>query len=194
MSYNFFTLAKIKNYPFIEGVKVCPLTTHRDSRGILVETLNQRWLKVFNKQKLPFAQTYFSLTYPNVARDEDRWHYHPYKQVDRFVVIQGEVIFALYDWRQKSKTYGLLNLFRMGEINKDEGYYLLLIPVNVLHCFLVISQRPAILLNYPTSTYDPKEEGRLFFDQLKIKGKDYFSWQPFRALFTHKKKIFKLNR
>lgn len=176
LEINFFTLDKIKTYKLINGVVIHPLKVNRDPRGILVETLQQEWTDVFDSQRLLFSQTYFSITKSRVARDKDRWHYHPTKQIDRFVVVKGDVVFALYDWRKISKTKGLLNLFKMGEGNGDEGQYLLLIPVNVLHCFLVVSKTEAIILNYPTTLYNPTEEGRMPFNQLKLKSGNYFSW------------------
>lgn len=176
MKINFFTLDKIKSYKLINGVVIHPLKVNRDPRGILVETLQQEWTNVFDSQKLPFSQTYFSITKSGVARDKNRWHYHPTKQIDRFVVVKGDIVIALYDWRKGSKTKDLLNLFKMGESNGDDGQYLLLIPVNVLHCFLVVSKSEGIILNYPTTLYDPKEEGRLPFNQLKLSNGSYFSW------------------
>lgn len=165
-----------KNQPLIADVVTFPLKVNRDERGILVESLKTNWDKVFDAKLRPFAQCYYSITQPGVARDADRWHYHPTRQEDRFVVIAGDVIFTLYDWRQNSKTQGRLNLFAMGESQGDEGQYLLLIPVNVLHCYKVVSKKPAVLINFPTTLYDPKEEGRVSFKEVKLSDGSYFAW------------------
>ena len=116
-----FTLDKLSKFPIIKDVVIKPLKVNRDKRGILVETLSNKWQDVFGSQKLPFSQTYFSITKSGVARDKDRWHYHPTKQIDRFVVVKGDIVIALYDWRKGSKTKDLLNLFKMGESNGDGG-------------------------------------------------------------------------
>lgn len=176
MGTNVFKLNKKEDYLLIEDVVVYPLKVNRDERGSLVESLKTNWDQVFDTQRRPFTQCYYSITDPETARDVDRWHYHPASQEDRFVVIAGEIIIALYDWRKNSKTYGTLNLFSMGESQGDDGQYLLLIPVNVLHCFKNIGKKEAILLNFPTKLYDPQEEGRIPFKEVKLSDDSYFNW------------------
>lgn len=180
---NFFNLSKLNSYKLIKDVFVRPLKANRDSRGMLVETLKTDWQDICGK-KYPFAQNYYSITKPNIARDEDQWHLHPSKQVDRFVVVQGKIVAALYDHRQKSETANLLNLFLMGELEHDRGLYSLLIPANVLHCFLVVSPKPAIILNYPTSLYDQTEEKRVDFNKVKLADNSIFSWNKIRKQFN----------
>ncbi len=162
-------------YPLIKDVVVYPLKVNRDSRGILVEVLKTNFKKLYSPH-YQFAQCYYSITKPGTARDKDRWHFHPTKQIDRFVVIKGDIVIALYDWRKDSKTYGKLNLFKMGESQGDSGQYTLLIPQNVLHCFKVLGKKEAILLNFPNTLYDPKEEGRIPFKKVKLSDGSYFSW------------------
>lgn len=183
MKIDFFDLSKLGKYKLIQDVIIHPLKVNRDPRGFLIETLKIDWLDVCGTN-LPFTQNYFSVTQPNVARDKDRWHVHPIKQIDRFVVAQGKIVVALYDWRKESPTLGLLNLFLMGELKNDLGYYNLLIPKNVLHCFLVVSKIRAMILNYPTTVYDQKEEGRVFFNQVEIEKGVNFSWKEIREYFN----------
>ena len=180
MELNFFALDKIDKYPLIKGVVIKPLKVNRDDRGILVETLKSDWPEFFDQNKRPFAQNYFSETPAGVARDEDQWHIHPNKQEDRFVVVKGDIVVPLFDNRPESPTRGQLNLFLMGESNGDQGRYGLLIPKQVLHCFLVVSKTPAIILNYPTSLYDSEEEGRIPFSEVKLKDGSTFSWKKIR--------------
>ena len=182
MDFEFFDLSKLGSYKLIKDVVIHPLKVNRDPRGILVETIKKNWSDIYNKE-YPFAQSYFSITKSNVARDENQWHVHPTKQIDRFVVIQGRIVVALYDWRKNSSTFGLLNLFLMGELPKDKGYYNLLVPKNVLHCFLVVSKKPAVILNFPNQIYDPKEEGRTLFNKVKLSDGNYFSWNKIRKKF-----------
>lgn len=177
-------LTTLKNQKdLIYDVVAYPLKVNRDSRGILVETLKTNWSEVFGPNR-PFAQSYYSITKAGVARDEDVWHRHPHQE-DRFVVIQGDIVVAIYDWRKESSTYGKLNLFKMGESEGEDGQYLLLIPRNTLHGFCVVSKKTAILLNFPTLLYNPKEEGRISHQEAGVKFPDgeLFSWEAVRKEF-----------
>lgn len=182
MNFSYFDLTNLKSFKLIKDVVVHPLKVNRDDRGILAETIKSNWDDIYNKD-YPLAQNYFSITQSNVARDENQWHVHPTKQTDRFVVPQGKIVLALFDPRENSPTHGLLNLFLMGELEKDKGYYNLLIPQGVYHCFLVVSKKPAMILNFPTALYDSKEEGRISFNKIKLENGTYFSWDKVRRDF-----------
>src|SRR3990172_1364160 len=168
----------------IADVVLYPLKVNRDASGILVETLKTDWPEVFGKDR-PFAQSYYSLTPSGMARDEDTWHQHP-NQEDRFVLIQGDIVVAIYDWRKESPTFGKLNLFKMGETEGDVGQYLLLIPKNTLHGFCVVSQKSALLLNFPTLLYNPAEEGRISYKEVEAKLSDGtdFNWDLVKREFN----------
>lgn len=183
MQLDFLSLTNQKN--LIAGVKLHKLTIHRDLRGMLVETLRDDWEDVFHTPDLQFGQSYCSVTLPGFARDEDKWHNHATKQTDRFVIIRGSAVVALYDWRKGSSTEGILNLFQMGEINGDDNQYLLLIPQNVLHGFCTIGKEPCYLVSFPDHLYDPAEEGRVPFIQAGAKFPDgsLFSWDSIRKQF-----------
>ncbi len=183
MALEFLSLNNQKN--LIDGAKLFKLRVNRDPRGVLVETLKTSWPEVFSDD-LPFAQTYYSITMPGVARDEELWHCHPTKQIDRFVIIKGNAVFALYDNRKSSKTFGQLNLFLMGEGNNDDNQFLLLVPKNVLHGFCAVGNDPCYLINYPTTLYDKAEEGRFSYEEVGAKLPDgrLFSWQIIREEFT----------
>lgn len=165
----------------IDGVVVRKLQVNRDPRGILVETLRADWVDCYSAADWPFAQTYYSVTEPWVARDEDRWHVHEH-QSDRFVVPSGNVVLALCDGRQDSSTRGRLNLIRLGSWTGDSGQHLVLIPPRVLHGFLVVGPGSALLINYPTRTYDPADEGRVPFSDAGASVSDgrLFSWDLIR--------------
>jgi len=125
---------------------------------------------------------YYSITDPGVSRDIDRWHYHPGGQQDRFGVILGSIVVAIYDLRDNSPTKGRLNLFSMGEINGDDGQYLLMVPPQTLHGFVVTGSKPATLFNYPTRLYDPEQEVRIPFDEAKLPDGQIFSWDEVKKL------------
>ena len=177
----FITLANKDRTSLIKDVLMYPLKVNRDGSGILVETLRKDWKEIYGKSR-EFAMQYFSVTASGIARDETVWHYHP-QQEDRFLVAQGEIIVAVADNRQNSKTFGFLNLFHM---KSDEDPYILLIPKGTLHGFLVVSNTPAVLLNFPTLLYSPSEEQRISFEEAGIKNSEgsLFAWDQVRSKFT----------
>lgn len=156
----------------IQDLILRKLVIHKDSSGSLVETLRADWSDVVG-DNFPFAMQYMSTTPSGIARDEGKWHVHK-DQVDRFICVSGRIVTATYDSRPKSPTHGKLNLFIQGP-QKEEEMFLLLIPKEVAHAFLVISKEPAYLLNLPTQLYNPDDEGR-------VDNKD-LNWQDVRDDF-----------
>lgn len=158
-----------------------PLKINKDESGILVETLRKDWPVIYGPGR-EFAMQYYSTTPSGLARDEDVWHCHPTVQEDRFLVIAGEIVVAVADWRENSSTKGLLNLFYM---KPDVDPYILLIPKNTLHGFMVVSKTPATLINFPTAVYNPEEEKRVPYAEAAIKTSDgnIFSWDLVRKMF-----------
>lgn len=165
----------------IHDVRVRRLRVNRDPRGVLVETLRADWEDIFDSGQRPFAQSYYSITEPNVARDENEWHVHE-RQEDRFAVLSGDLVLGLHDPRPDSPTRGWINLFKMGDSLGDEGQICILIPRLVHHGFLVGPHRSALLTNFPTRIYDPDDEGRVPFDRVGARIPDgiVFSWNLVR--------------
>lgn len=161
MNYQYLNLNSREN--LIDGVVLRKLIFHNDPTGSLVETLRSDWNDVFNNA-LPFAMQYLSITPPKIARDEDKWHVHK-NQADRFICIAGRIVTALYDPRGYSKTKDKLNLFLMGP-KKEEETYMIVIPKEVYHGFMVVSDIPGYLLNFPTQLYNIIDEGRIKNSQL----------------------------
>ncbi len=177
-------LISLKNKDSIEIIKdivIYPLRVNKDESGILVETLRTDWKDIYGRDREFFMQ-YYSVTNSGVARDEDVWHYHP-NQEDRFVVAYGEIITAVVDNKEDSKTFGLLNLFHM---QADQDPYILLIPKKTLHGFMVVSKTPAVLLNFPTLLYNPKEEERIPYSEalVKLPNGSLFNWNEVGKLFN----------
>lgn len=180
--YSLFTLKNRDSYPLVHDVIIHPFKVNRDPRGTLTEALKTDWSDVFHPEKLPFAQMYFSQTSAGTARDIDRWHYHPGGQQDRFFVIAGNIITAVYDDRNDSPTKGKLNLFYMGETPADEGQYMVVIPQKTHHGFVVVGDKPAVLGNFPTRLYDPNEEKRVLFTEALLPDGSIFSWEKVKSL------------
>ena len=177
---NFITLKNKDETKLIKDVLLFPLKINRDESGILVETLRKDWKEIYEGRE--FAMQYYSVTQSGVARDENVWHYHPTIQDDRFLVVKGEIIVAVADNREDSETRGPLNLFYM---QSQVDPYILLIPKKTLHGFMVVSKEEAILLNFPTDLYNPKEEGRIPYNEAQVKQEDgsLFSWNNVREHF-----------
>jgi len=175
------TLKNKEKLKLIKDVLLYPLKVNRDDSGILVETLRKDWPEVYGQDREFFMQ-YYSITPSNVARDESVWHYHP-NQEDRFIVAQGEIVAAVVDNREGSPTNGLSNLFYM---RSDVDPYILLIPKRTLHGFMVVSKQSAVLLNFPTSLYNPKEEERIPYSEalMKLPNGSLFNWNIVRKLFN----------
>lgn len=168
----------------IDGVVLHKLKINSDPRGILVEALKTDWTDVFDPKDLPFAMQYFSITKPNVARDENLWHVHKF-QTDRFLVISGDMVVAIFDPKENSKTRGILNIFPMGEAQGNDGQFLLLIPPETYHGFLTVGKKEVVLENFPTKLYNSSDEGRILYSEAGVKLKDGipFSWNLIRQSF-----------
>ena len=181
------TLENKDSQKLIKDLVIHPLRVNLDETGgILVETMRKDWEDVYGVGREFFMQ-YFSVTDSGLARDEHEWHYHPTVQEDRFLVASGEVVVAVADNRPESETNGVLNLFH---IKYDKDPYLVLIPKRTLHGFMVVSDAPATLLNYPTGLYNPEEEGRVPYSEANVKTSDgqLFSWDLVREKFPNLKK------
>jgi dTDP-4-dehydrorhamnose 3,5-epimerase len=178
------TLENKDSAKIIKDVAMHPYRVNEDVSGILVETMRVDWGDIYGQGREFFMQ-YYSETPYGVARDKNVWHYHPTIQDDRFSVVSGEVVVAIGDNRRDSETNGLLNLFY---INARKNPYLLLIPRRTLHGFMTVSKNPAILINFPTGLYNPKEEGRISHKQAQVKASDglLFSWEQVRKEFSLK--------
>lgn len=173
MKYQYINLDNQRD--LIEGVILRKLIIHKDPTGSLVETLRSDWQDVYNLGDLNFAMQYMSITPSGIARDEHMWHVHKY-QKDRFICLSGKIITAVYDPRRSSKSVGKLNLFAMGPASENE-MYLLVIPEETYHGFMVVSNEPGYLLNFPTKLYNPKDEGR-------VANKGEFNWEIVRKDFS----------
>lgn len=176
---DFVTLKNHYNIRLIKDIILHPLKINKDESGILVETLRSDWKEIYGPGR-EFKMQYYSVTPSGVARDENVWHYHP-TQEDRFLVIAGAIVVAVADNREESSTNGMLNLFYM---RADMDPYILLVPKKTLHGFMVVSDVPAVLLNYPTGLYSPTEEGRVPYDDVKVMiNEEQFTWKKVREEF-----------
>lgn len=138
----------------IAGVEVKELKVNYDERGHLIEILRSDD-KIFKK----FGQVYITTAKPGIIK---AWHYHK-RQEDYFCCVSGKMRLALYDAREKSKTFGEIMEWELGLENPK----LVKIPKLVYHGFKCISDVEAIVINVPILPYDrknPDEYRRDAFD------------------------------
>jgi dTDP-4-dehydrorhamnose 3,5-epimerase len=128
----------------IQGVKIKKLIVHCDERGRLAEIIRKDD-DIFEK----FGQVYMTTVYPGVVKG---WHYHKI-QSDNFCCVKGMIKLVLFDAREKSKTYGEINEFFIGEHNPLVVH----IPRFVYHGFKGISETESIVINTITEVYNSKK-------------------------------------
>ncbi len=146
----------------IEGVYIKELIRHKDNRGFFEELI--RVTDDFFKEG--FGQLSHSYMHKGVIK---AWHIHK-TQVDWWYVARGDLHVALYDMREDSPTFGMLNKFNLGDKGLD---VVLKIPSGVAHGCKVLSQ-DAELFYVTSKIYNPEEEGRIPHDDKTI-GYDWIS-------------------
>lgn len=126
----------------ILGVVQKRLIRHSDDRGFFEEILRD------DDQLLrQFGQASLSMSYPGVIK---AFHYHE-RQDDLWFFPVGQAQVVLHDLREGSPTYGVTNVFYMGEHNPS----LLVIPVGVAHGYRVLGPTPLLIVYFTTESYDP---------------------------------------
>lgn len=166
----------------IEGVRPIDRVIHVDRRGFLLETLREDDSGVSGNR---FTMSYTSLTVPGEFRDVDRWHVHR-KQVDRFIVVLGEMSLALFDARPDSASNGHLNVLALHGASwrrpvagepATASTSLVPIPTGVYHSLGNLGEEPFLYQNFPTELYNPADEGRVPFTDVIVPALGApFSW------------------
>jgi dTDP-4-dehydrorhamnose 3,5-epimerase len=132
----------------IEGVKIKPLDTVPDERGMII-----KMLRCDDPFFQGFGEIYFSTIYPGVVKG---WHIHK-KMTLNYAVIRGMIKLVLYDERPDSRTKGEVQEIFAGW----DKYCLVTIPPMVWNGFKGIGTEPAIVANCATIPHDPTEIERL---------------------------------
>lgn len=126
----------------IEGVIVRNAVTHEDERGEICEIFNPAWGVTHD----PLVYVYQAMIRPGKIKG---WIYHE-SQDDRIVVSCGFLKWVLYDQREGSSTYKMINEIIMSERNRK----LLVIPRLVVHAAQNIGTCDAMFVNLPTRPYN----------------------------------------
>ncbi|HUS52005.1 MAG TPA: dTDP-4-dehydrorhamnose 3,5-epimerase family protein [Candidatus Bathyarchaeia archaeon] len=162
----------------IKDVKVVKRTIFYDQRGFLVETFAQ------SREKGPGVYAYASLVREGKAKDIDQYHFHQ-NQTDRMTIVQGVLWILLFDRREKSSTYGKLEVLEVKGADpavkekKEQEAFTIAIPPGVYHGIMAPGPGDSFLINHPSQEYDPKEEGRISFDKISVPSLEggTFSWK-----------------
>jgi len=131
--------------PLIDGVQIRHQVTQIDERGTLCEILDPRW----QVAESPIVYVYQFTIRPGKAKG---WHVHRLHD-DRIFISQGEIKVVLYDDRDDSPTYGMINEIYRSELRRS----LMVIPRGVFHAHLNVGTRDALLVSMPTRGYDHAE-------------------------------------
>ena len=143
----------------IAEVEVKPFPVWPDDRGYFLEIarLGQDLVA-----KFPSATTQVSaaFNYPGIIK---AFHYHKF-QTDYWVPAAGLLQVALVDLRVGSRTHGAKNTLYVGALRPWQ----ILIPPGVAHGYKVIGEQPSVLVYITNRTYDPKDEGRISYNDTAI--------------------------
>jgi dTDP-4-dehydrorhamnose 3,5-epimerase len=80
------------------------------------------------------------------------WVKHEF-QTDRLFLQRGAVRIVLYDDREDSPTYGMINQFTFTEQNRG----VICVPPGIYHALENVGTSDAICLNFPTQPYNHAE-------------------------------------
>lgn len=131
--------------PLIHGVKIRAAVTIPDERGTVCEIYNPAW----DFSDAPLVYIYQITVRPGRIKG---WVLH-YEQDDRLFVSQGTVRIVLYDNREDSPTYKMVNELFLSEVNRG----LVFIPRGVYHAIQNVGHTDALFINMPTKPYNHAE-------------------------------------
>lgn len=149
----------------IEGVVVSSPPVYEDHRGVLVEMYRESdfWSE-------PFAYAYQTSLRPGIAKG---WFQH-LKKSDRYHLALGEILLFLYDDRSGSSTRGMVNKLFLSERRQRDVF----IPAGLWHLSLNVGQSDAVLINLPTTRYNPESPDRYHLpfdtDQIPVDIRSHF--------------------
>ena len=129
--------------PSISGVVTDTRPVHPDHRGRLVEIYRGEDDLIFSE---PVRWIY---SWSVRAGRLKGWGKHE-KNIDRYVLVSGEVSVVLFDARKDSTTFKQIQIVQMSHQNVQ----MLLIPAGVWHLTYNPSEEEAYLLNFKTVPYN----------------------------------------
>jgi dTDP-4-dehydrorhamnose 3,5-epimerase len=148
----------------IAGVRIQPFQVFPDDRGYFLEIarIGQGLPSAFPKDT---TQVSAALSYPGTIK---AFHFH-LRQTDCWVPLDGMLQIALVDLRPESPTFGLRNTLYLGSHRRWQ----VLVPPGIGHGYKVIGAGPAMLVYLTDRIYDPRDEGRIPYDDPGIQ----YDWE-----------------
>ncbi len=148
----------------IDGVQLHAFDVWPDDRGFFLEVLRVRRGLA---EQFPSETTQVSaaLSYPGTIK---AFHHHQH-QTDLWVPALGMFQVALVDLRTESPTFGTKNTLYVGALKPWQ----VLIPPGVGHGYKVIGETSAMLIYVTNRLYNPKDEGRIAYDDPSIQ----YDWE-----------------
>lgn len=143
----------------IDGVILRPYDLWPDDRGYFLEVarMTQGLAAGFPVES---TQVSAALSYPGTIK---AFHYHLH-QTDLWVPAAGMFQVTLVDLRPDARTFGRKNTLYAGALKPWQ----LLIPPGVGHGYKVIGEQAAILVYVTNRLYNPKDEGRIPYNDPSI--------------------------
>ena len=143
----------------IQGVGIAPLQLWPDNRGYFLELMRvgQGLAAGLSAAAL---QVSAALSYPGTIK---AFHYH-LRQTDVWAPVMGMLQVSLYDLRVGAPSFGVKNTLYVGELRPRS----LRLPPGVAHGYKVLGTRPALLVYATDHFYDPKDEGRIPYNDPDI--------------------------
>lgn len=129
------------NQTLIAGLRLREVKNVLKANGSLTEIFRRDW----KLDDLPVNQVFQVTLLPKAI---SAWHAHEVT-TDRLFVHQGIMRIVLYDAREASPTYAMLNEFKLGVLRPG----LLLIPPKVWHGIQNIGESTSALLNLVDHAY-----------------------------------------
>jgi dTDP-4-dehydrorhamnose 3,5-epimerase len=143
----------------IAGVEIAAFPLWPDDRGYFLEVarLGQGLVAGFPAES---SQVSAAFNYPGIIK---AFHFHKV-QTDYWVAAAGLLQVALVDLRSDSATFGKKNTLYVGSLRPWQ----LVIPPGVAHGYKVIGEQPSVLVYITNRQYDPKDEGRIPYNDPSI--------------------------
>ena len=156
-------IASLDSQGLIAGVQIEHFQVHPDDRGFFTELVRLGADGIGSQMvgnAMKRVQVSAALGYPGTIK---AIHFH-YLQTDLWVPIAGMLQVFLYDFRQHSETFGLINTLYIGQFRP----WKILIPPGIGHGYKVLGTQPAQLVYLTDRYYNPEDEGRLPYDHRDI--------------------------
>jgi len=129
----------------IQGVHIKEVLHVPRDHGVITEVFRPEW----DPTGMPVVHLYQSRLFPGAI---GAWSCHT-RTTDRLFVNQGRIKAVLYDGREDSPTYRMINEVHLG----DDRPALVTIPTGVWHGLQNLGSGDALVLNLPTEAYNYKD-------------------------------------